>query len=66
MNNMSFREELKHVINKHNMENGSDTPDYILARFLIETLDAFDSAVERRDRHHGNPSMNQRRLQAAK
>lgn len=64
MDNMSFREELQHLINKHSMENGSDTPDFILARFLADVLDTFDSAIDRRERWYGRPSLNERRLQA--
>lgn len=32
------------------MENGSDTPDYILANYLIDSLEAFDRACV--DRSH--------------
>lgn len=34
----SFTEDLEHLINKHSIENDSDTPDYILARFLSNVL----------------------------
>lgn len=44
-----FRQELEEVINKHSMENGSNTPDFILAKYLIECLRAFDRAVGTRD-----------------
>ncbi len=40
-----FRKELQHVINKCSMENGSDTPDFILAEYLTDCLRAFDHAV---------------------
>ena len=40
-----FRTELQRVINRCSKENGSDTPDFILARFLEECLEAFDNAV---------------------
>lgn len=44
----SFRIELQQLINKHNIENGSDTPDFILTQFLLGCLYAFDSAVIKR------------------
>jgi len=40
-----FEIELQALINKHSMENGSDTPDFILAHFLVECLIVFDAAV---------------------
>jgi hypothetical protein len=36
------------------VENGSDTPDFILARFLADCLEAFDSAVRTRDDWYGH------------
>jgi hypothetical protein len=46
---MTFKEELEGLINKHSMEDGSDTPDYVLADFLSDCLEAFDKATEARD-----------------
>lgn len=48
----AFRQELEHLINKHNGENGSDTPDFILADFLSECLAAFDKAANAREKWH--------------
>lgn len=45
----SFRTELEHLINSHSMENGSDTPDFILAEYLADCLDAFDKALQHRE-----------------
>ncbi len=42
----TFRKELQDLINKHFRENGSDTPDFILAMFLDRCLSAFDAAVK--------------------
>ena len=39
----TFREELEHLINRHSKENGSNTPDYMLADFLCTCLVAFDA-----------------------
>lgn len=49
----TFRKELEILINKESMESGSDTPDFILAEFLNECLEAFDKAVNKRDKLNG-------------
>lgn len=46
---MTFKSELEELINKHNMEDGSDTADYILAEYLMKCLTAFESATRDRD-----------------
>lgn len=43
-----FRAELAEVINRHCRENGSNTPDFILAEYLVDCLKAFDSALQHR------------------
>lgn len=43
-----FRKELEALLNAHSCENASDTPDFILADYLIECLAAYDKAVTRR------------------
>lgn len=44
-----FRKDLEALINSYSKENGSNTPDFILAQFLEGSLEAFDAAVARRD-----------------
>ncbi len=44
---------IKHAINCVSAENGSDTPDFILARYLTSALAAFDVAVVARDDWYG-------------
>lgn len=53
-----FKKELTELINKHSLENGSDTPDYILAEFLERCLSSFDSAVLQRDYFMGKSRVN--------
>lgn len=48
-----FRTELAGVLNKYSLENGSDTPDFILARYLQNCLNAFDIAVTDREGWYG-------------
>lgn len=43
-----FRKEIEQVINKHSLENQSDTPDFVLAEYLKGCLKAFDKAVNAR------------------
>ena len=33
-----FRKELETLINRNNKESGSDTPDYLLAEFLVTSV----------------------------
>lgn len=48
-----FRTELEGLINSHCMENGSDTPDYILAKYLDRCLDNFNQTISDREEHYG-------------
>lgn len=50
---VKFRSELSKLINRYSKENGSNTADFILARYLESCLDAFDSAVNYRDKMKG-------------
>ena len=45
-----FRTELEKLINRYSKENGSNTPDFILAEYLILSLEAFDRAVVARSK----------------
>jgi hypothetical protein len=49
-----FQNELAALINRHSCENISETPDFILARYLEQCLKAFEAAVHRRDVWYGN------------
>ena len=37
----AFARELKQLINKYSLEDGSDTPDFVLAEHLIRSLELF-------------------------
>lgn len=50
---MSLKKEIQDAINKASAENGSNTPDFILAEYLWACLRAFDEAVLVRDRWYG-------------
>ena len=44
----AFQADLARVINKHSRENRSNTPDFILAGYLVNCLEAYEAAMERR------------------
>jgi hypothetical protein len=48
-----FRNKVEEAINWCSMENGSDTPDFILADFLTDCLRVFGTATTRRERWYG-------------
>lgn len=48
-----FQKELESLINRHSKENGSDTPDFILAEYLNDCLTAFDKAAKARAKWYG-------------
>jgi len=50
----TFKRELQSLINSYSMENGSNTPDWILAEYLQKCLDAFDEAVRLREKWYGD------------
>lgn len=50
-----FEKELCSLINKLSMENGSDTPDFMLAGYLTSCLIAFDMNVKRRTAWYAPP-----------
>jgi hypothetical protein len=49
----SFEEELRALINRYSVENRSNTPDIILAMFIVNALEAFNDAVQSRDEWYG-------------
>lgn len=49
-----FYDELEFLINRYSQENHSDTPDFILASYIRGCLEAFESAVRRRDSWYGD------------
>ena len=62
MTKANFREHLKILINQHSMENGSDTPDFILADYLRDCLIAFDKATKERSRWYGSSNISKNQL----
>ena len=48
-----LRKDIEQSINKHSIENESNTPDFILAEYLTDCLRAFDKATVRREEWYG-------------
>lgn len=48
-----FQQELARLINKTCMENQSNTPDFILAKYLSDSLAAFNAATQAREKWYG-------------
>ncbi|MDP2270899.1 MAG: hypothetical protein Q8K32_09225 [Archangium sp.] len=48
-----LRKTIEAAINANSAENGSNTPDFILAEYLTDCLAAFDKAVVRRGDWYG-------------
>jgi hypothetical protein len=55
---MSFLKELEILINRHSQENGSNTPDFILAQYLSFCLESFNAAVNAREKWYGRETKN--------
>lgn len=54
-----FESELTRLLNRYSLESGSNTPDYVLAQYIRNSLNAFNSAVNMREEWYGR---NQREL----
>ena len=48
-----LREKLSVLLNQHCRENCSNTPDFILAQYMLDTMDACDKAIKLRDQWYG-------------
>ena len=48
-----FKKELESLIYTYCMDTDSDTPDHILAEYMVSCLKAFNKATRERDAHLG-------------
>lgn len=48
-----LQKELQHLLNRHSVENGSGTPDFILANFMLRCLLAFEVSISSREMWYG-------------
>ena len=49
MDKTKFEKELTNLINKYSMENGSDTPDFLLSSYLMGCLENWGLITKKRD-----------------
>jgi hypothetical protein len=49
----TFEKDLTRLINCYSKENGSDTPDFILALYLQWCLSVFNTAIQLREKWYG-------------
>lgn len=52
-NTNDLRKELTALLNRFSRENFSNTPDFLLANFLMECLQAFERASMQREKWYG-------------
>ena len=48
-----FQKKLEELINCESMENGSHTPDFLLAQYLMDCLNAWNKTVNAREQWYG-------------
>ncbi len=48
-----LEQEIAAALNRHSAENASDTPDFILAQFLLGCLAAWNQSVKARETWYG-------------
>lgn len=53
---LSLGEVICRAINERSLENGSNTPEHILASYLVECLEVFDRATRAREKWYGRES----------
>lgn len=46
-----FKKELEKLVNKYSKDNAADTPDFILADYLIGCLDVFEDTIQRKNQY---------------
>lgn len=50
---MTFQKELEALINRHSMDNECNTPDFLLAEYLVACLAAYKGLKSANDHWHG-------------
>jgi hypothetical protein len=53
----AFETELTELINKHSLESGSNTADYILAAYLVSCLFAYEATIQDRSNQSSPPTI---------
>ena len=53
-----LEEQLRGLLNRFSQDNDCNTPDYILAMYLLDSLAAYKRAVKERDRWYDFKGLN--------
>lgn len=56
----NLERELAALLNSFSLENDSDTPDFILAKFLLDCLAAWNAGLQARDKWYGFAGLSNR------
>jgi len=59
----NFEKKLESLLNECSMENGSDTPDFILAGYLQDCLTAFNTAMKIRESWYGRDMLKNKNIE---
>lgn len=57
---MTFKEDLRALLNQHSMDALAETPDYILAEYLTRVLGDYIQTLDDTRRWHGWPTLGER------
>ena len=57
--NSDFEKEIENLINKYSQENGSNTPDFLLAKYLTGCLTVFNSVITAREVWYGRKDISE-------
>lgn len=52
-----FKEELKHLINKHSIENKCDMPDFLMAEMIVSFIESVSTPIKKTLDWHGCDSV---------
>ena len=56
--NDEFKKELELLINKYSIENESDTPDWIIAEYMMNSLQIFNNTINQREKWYDRSNIN--------
>lgn len=59
LNKKDFQHDLEKLINCHSKENTSNTPDWVIASYLVMCLDVFNNCINLRERYYGRQLIEQ-------
>lgn len=55
---LALENEIRSVLNRYSAENGSNTPDFILAQYLMGCLRIFNATIQKRTKWYEPDSVN--------